>query len=122
MAGPLSRGKGKYWPRLHAKYFTFNASCFIFLKKNDPMDVQAVSRDICCKVFIVFSICLAAVVVVTGVLALMSIHEALPAGVNSMTLSAIGQVNSCLMIGGGFVLFVLGIFTWACALKPVIVT
>ncbi|HEY4831777.1 MAG TPA: hypothetical protein VIH61_04365 [Waddliaceae bacterium] len=75
-------------------------------------------KGVCFKIFIVATIVLATIVVVTGILALMVCKGALPSKMTSVaSLYVIGEVNSYGMLGGGIALFVLGILAWSCHLK-----
>ena len=72
------------------------------------------NRDICFKIFVVVTIILATVIVVVGILALMAARGALPAGMGPiLKLNVIGEVNSFVMLGGGIVLFILGMLAWS---------
>jgi len=84
----------------------------------EQLNPQQQSRSICLKAFVIFVIVIGAVALVTGVLALLASKGVLPSSVNSlMQLAKIGEVNSYLMICGGFSLFVLGIVAWTCHLR-----
>lgn len=79
---------------------------------------ELAKTDLCVKIFIVASIVLAAIAIVAGILALMASKGTLPNGMSAIThLSTIGEVNSYVMLGGGIVLFVLGILAWSCQLQ-----
>ena len=81
-----------------------------------PSDL--LTKDLCFKIFIVVSIFLAAVVVITGILALMASKGALPTSMSAIAkLSVIGEVNSYVMLSGGIILFVLGVVSWSCHLR-----
>jgi hypothetical protein len=90
-----------------------------FLRVSNSTNAKDMStKDICFKIFVVASIVLAAIVVVAGILALMASKGALPGTMDSISkLSVIGEVNSYVMLGGGTVLFVLGILAWSCQLR-----
>jgi hypothetical protein len=81
-------------------------------KKND-----SVATDICFKIFVIATTVLAVAVVVIGVLALMASKGLLSHMSSVAKLSAIGEVNSYVMIGGGIALFILGILSWGYHLK-----
>lgn len=75
------------------------------------------SRSICLKAFVIFTIVMGAIILVTGILSLVASRGAIPPNVNSLTeLAKIGEVDASVMVGGGFVLFVLGIVSWTCHL------
>jgi hypothetical protein len=70
---------------------------------------------LCFKIFLVVTIVLAAITVIIGIIALLAVKGAIPGEVSN-PLSVIGEVNSYVMIGGGALLFVLGMLTWCCRL------
>lgn len=75
------------------------------------------SPNICLKTFVIFVIFLGALSLVTGVLALLASQGSLPSGINSISnLTRIGIVNSSLMIGGGIIIFLMGVAAWTCHL------
>lgn len=84
----------------------------LFSDYKKPLDD---SRSLCLKTFVIFVIVIGAIALVTGVLALLAVKGVLPHNINSMAqLAKIGEVNSALMTGAGFLLFALGIVAWTC--------
>jgi len=74
-------------------------------------------KDLCFKIFIIFSTVLAAVVIIVGILALMACKGLVPVLTGITQLSVIGTANSYVMICSGIALFVLGVLSWGFHLK-----
>ena len=72
-------------------------------------------KETCMKAFVIFTVAIAALTLITGVLGMLSSQNVLAGGISGVTqLSQIGAVNSYLMMGGGLVLFALGIAVLTC--------
>ena len=72
-------------------------------------------KESCMKAFVIFTVAIAALTLITGALGILSSQNVLASGISGVSqLSQIGAVNSYLMVGGGFVLFILGIVTLTC--------
>ncbi len=82
-----------------------------------PRGPEHPHANLCFRVFIVVSIVLALVVVVTAILAIMASKGLFPDAMASIhKLSVIGEVNSYVMLGGGLSLFILGVVAYSCLL------
>lgn len=73
------------------------------------------SKRNCLRAFVISVIVIGAIALVTGVLALLASHGAAPQGLNS--LSAIGEMNSYLMVIGGGILFGFSVVSFACLVQ-----
>jgi hypothetical protein len=79
---------------------------------------EVLKKDICFKIFTIVTILLAAVAIIAGSLALMASKGTLPPSIYSLNkLSVIGEANSFVMLGGGIILFILGVLAWSLHLK-----
>lgn len=74
-------------------------------------------KSICFKVFVVVSVLLAVIAIITSALAILG-YNGVISGLNSIgQLLKIGEVNSYLMLTAGTIMFAISLVAWVCHLK-----
>ncbi len=81
-----------------------------------PPAKRSKSADVCFKIFVVVTFIFSFVTAVIGLIALIAIKRGLPADIVDK-FSMIGEVNSALMVAGGFFLCALAVISGICHIK-----
>lgn len=72
-------------------------------------------KDYCTKFIVITTVVIAIITTMTGMFALFASTGGLPPGLNAFhSLSSVGEITSYYILGGGVILFGLGLGAWIC--------